>query len=126
MPPKQCSTWIQPTSAPGPLETPRFVLEPLAEKHAELDFEALMSCRPRLRKELNWGEWPNTAISTTLSRITAVFYRSPSSAMVQSHLDQEEELAGVFVSMPCYLDHRKNVTPAPQGSKTNPQHDRRR
>ena len=32
--------------------------EPLDEKHAELDFEALMSCRIRLREELQWGKWP--------------------------------------------------------------------
>ena len=35
-------------------------MEPLDEKHAELDFEALMSCRARLREELQWVHraWP--------------------------------------------------------------------
>jgi hypothetical protein len=46
------------TAVPGPLKTTRFVLEPLDESHAELDFEALMSCRLRLREELQWGNWP--------------------------------------------------------------------
>ena len=56
--PKQSSPWLKLTSLPEPLKNPRFVLEPLAEKHAELDFEALMSCRGRLGEELQWGDWP--------------------------------------------------------------------
>jgi hypothetical protein len=56
--PKQSSPWIKLAAIPEPLTTTHFVLEPLAEKHAELDFEALMSCRVRLRQELQWGEWP--------------------------------------------------------------------
>lgn len=56
--PKQNLTWMPLSSVPTPLETEHFVLEPLHEKHAELDFEALMSCRLRLREELQWGNWP--------------------------------------------------------------------
>jgi hypothetical protein len=56
--PKQNSQWMSPDSVPQPLETVGFVLEPLNETHAELDFAALMSCRVRLREELQWGEWP--------------------------------------------------------------------
>ena len=56
--PDQDSPWLTRTSLPEPLETARFVLEPLHEKHAELDYAAFTSCRARLRKELQWGEWP--------------------------------------------------------------------
>ena len=56
--PKQDSPWIPPDSVPPSLQTERFVLEPLDSRHAELDFEALMSCRERLREELQWGNWP--------------------------------------------------------------------
>jgi RimJ/RimL family protein N-acetyltransferase len=43
-------------------------MEPLDEKHAELDFEALMSCRARLREELQWGEWPPEDFTLELNR----------------------------------------------------------
>ena len=33
-------------------------MEPLHEKHVELDFAALMSSREHLRSSLNWGDWP--------------------------------------------------------------------
>lgn len=56
--PKQKSTWITITTLPEPLKTSEFLTEPLAEKHAALDFEAVMSCRARLREELQWGDWP--------------------------------------------------------------------
>ena len=56
--PKQNSPWMSLTSVPQPLMTERFVLEPLDEHHAELDFQALMSCRARLHDELQWGGWP--------------------------------------------------------------------
>lgn len=42
--------------------------EPLSEKHAELDFEALMSCRARLREELQWGNWPPEDFTLELNR----------------------------------------------------------
>lgn len=48
-----------PQSIPCPVTSGLFVLEPLGERHAELDFAALMSCRDRLRNELQWGEWPS-------------------------------------------------------------------
>ena len=66
--PKQNSPWMSLTSVPRPLQTPRFVTEPLDEKHAELDFEALMSCRVRLRDELQWGKWPPEDFSLELNR----------------------------------------------------------
>ena len=66
--PKQNSLWIASTSVPAPLETSRFVLEPLAEEHAELDFEALMSCRARLREELQWNNWPPEGFTLALNR----------------------------------------------------------
>ena len=52
------SSWKTRVALPEPLVDPRFVLEPLAAQHAELDFAALMSCRARLRTELQWGQWP--------------------------------------------------------------------
>lgn len=54
---------------PEPLKTTRFVLEPLDERHAELDFKAFMSCRDRLRKELQWGEWPPEEFTVELNRV---------------------------------------------------------
>jgi hypothetical protein len=66
--PKHNSLWISPDAVPQPLETSRFVLEPLGEKHAELDFEALMSCRGRLRRELQWGDWPAEDFTLELNR----------------------------------------------------------
>jgi hypothetical protein len=56
--PKQETSWLPLASLPDPPETSRLLLEPLHEKHAELDYAALMSCRARLREELQWGEWP--------------------------------------------------------------------
>jgi hypothetical protein len=44
-------------------------MEPLDEKHAELDFEALMSCRTRLREELQWGEWPPEDFTLEFNRV---------------------------------------------------------
>jgi RimJ/RimL family protein N-acetyltransferase len=66
--PKQNSPWIPCNSVPKPLETPQFVMEPLDEKHSVLDFEALMSCRVRLREELQWGKWPPEDFSLDLNR----------------------------------------------------------
>lgn len=56
--PKHSLPWVAIASLPESLKTARFVLEPLNEKHAELDYEALMSRRARLRDELQWGQWP--------------------------------------------------------------------
>ena len=66
--PKHHSPWMSPSSVPQPLKTTSFVTEPLDEKHAELDFEALMSCRIRLREELQWGKWPPEDFTLELNR----------------------------------------------------------
>jgi len=56
--PKQDVQWIATSAVPPPFETGQFVLEPLAAEHVEVDYEALMSCRSRLREELQWRDWP--------------------------------------------------------------------
>ena len=66
---KEKVVWRRPDSVPAALETERFVLEPLGEGHAVLDFEALMSCRERLREELQWGEWPREDFTVELNRV---------------------------------------------------------
>lgn len=66
---KQTSQWISPDCLPQPLNTPRFLIEPLNEEHAELDFMALMSCRCRLREELQWGSWPPAGFTLELNRV---------------------------------------------------------
>lgn len=66
--PRQHEPWRTLDSIPEPLETERFVLEPLAPRHAALDFAALMSCRSRLRTELQWGDWPPPDFTLDLNR----------------------------------------------------------
>lgn len=66
--PKQSSTWLEIDSLPEPLFHANFILEPLNEAHAALDFEALMSCRSRLRTELQWGDWPPEDFTLELNR----------------------------------------------------------
>lgn len=56
--PKYKSQWLCPEQVPRELSTEDFVLEPLHARHAEVDFAAFMSCRERLRVELQWGDWP--------------------------------------------------------------------
>ena len=63
------SQWIPLGSLPEPLKTPRFVLEPLDEKHTELDFAALMSCRVRLTEELEWSNWPPEDFTLESNRV---------------------------------------------------------
>ena len=53
---------------PPPISTSSFLLEPLCEDHVELDFAALMSCRARLRHELQWGDWPPEDFTIELNR----------------------------------------------------------
>lgn len=53
------SAWSAEFTPPAPLETARVRLEPLAPRHAELDYAALMSSREHLRSTLHWGEWPS-------------------------------------------------------------------
>ena len=67
--PKQKSQWLPPASLPSPLTTVAFVLEPLHEKHTERDFRAFMSCRERLRKELQWGTWPPAGFTPEDNRV---------------------------------------------------------
>ncbi|MEE2936531.1 MAG: GNAT family N-acetyltransferase [Planctomycetota bacterium] len=66
--PRQREPWRTLASIPETLETERFVLEPLAPRHAALDFAALMSCRDRLRTELQWGDWPPADFTLDLNR----------------------------------------------------------
>lgn len=66
--PEHNSAWRPVTSVPQPLTTSRFVIEPLEETHAEKDFAALMSCRHRLRHELQWSDWPTDDFSVDANR----------------------------------------------------------
>ena len=66
--PKHHTLWRSVESIPQPLVTDRFLLEPLCAAHAEVDFDALMSCRLRLREELQWGEWPPEDFTLELNR----------------------------------------------------------
>lgn len=56
--PKYDSPWIPLEGVPEPLTTRFFVTEPLGERHAELDYQAVISYRDRLQRELQWGDWP--------------------------------------------------------------------
>ena len=56
--PRQTTRWIVAEAIPIELRTSAFMVVPLQETHAELDYRAFMSCRARLRKELQWGDWP--------------------------------------------------------------------
>ena len=66
--PKRSRPWLPDISLPDPLATKRYQTEPLHHRHAELDFEALMSCRTRLREELRWGDWPPPDFTLELNR----------------------------------------------------------
>lgn len=50
--------WSPDFEPPRVLATARVRLEPLAPRHAELDFAALMESREHLRRTLRWGDWP--------------------------------------------------------------------
>lgn len=50
--------WSADFEPPRTLDTARVHLEPLAPKHTELDFAALMGSRGHLRDTLQWGDWP--------------------------------------------------------------------
>ena len=53
------SPWKQPRYVPPTgIETARMVLEPLAPRHVERDYAALMSSREHLQRTLQWGTWP--------------------------------------------------------------------
>jgi RimJ/RimL family protein N-acetyltransferase len=52
------ASWVELVELPQPFRTKGFALEPLSGEHTALDHAALMSCRARLRRELDWGGWP--------------------------------------------------------------------
>jgi len=55
------SPWHDPSYAPPTrLVTSRILLEPLAGRHVELDYAALMGSREHLQRTLRWGDWPRT------------------------------------------------------------------
>ena len=100
--PKQSGPWRTLSSIPEPLATSRFVLEPLAPRHAALDFAALMSCRARLQTELQWGEWPPEDFTLELNRIDlgdhhAEFVRREAFAYTVLSADRERCLGCVYL-----------------------------
>jgi RimJ/RimL family protein N-acetyltransferase len=50
--------WTAAFEPPQTLDTARVHLEPLAPRHVELDFAALMGSREHLQRTLHWGDWP--------------------------------------------------------------------
>ncbi len=50
--------WSSTFDPPPGFDTPRLHLEPLATRHAPLDFAALMGSRESLQRTLRWGDWP--------------------------------------------------------------------
>jgi len=50
--------WVAAFTPPEMLTTERMHLEPLAPRHVELDFAALMGSREHLQRTLHWGDWP--------------------------------------------------------------------
>lgn len=50
--------WSPTFEPPLGFDTPRLHLEPLATRHAALDFAALMGSRESLQRSLRWGDWP--------------------------------------------------------------------
>lgn len=66
---RRTSAWRTADSIPAPLADDLFVLQPLSEHHLELDYQALMSCRDRLRRELQWGEWPSDDFTLEENRL---------------------------------------------------------
>ncbi|RKY18191.1 MAG: hypothetical protein DRQ55_13965, partial [Planctomycetota bacterium] len=56
---REGSPWNLPSFEPPLLlETARMRLEPLAPRHVELDYAALMGSREHLQRTLRWGSWP--------------------------------------------------------------------
>jgi RimJ/RimL family protein N-acetyltransferase len=60
--------WSAGFEPPLGLETPRVLLEPLSEQHAEVDFAALMSSREHLASTLHWGSWPRADFTVEENR----------------------------------------------------------
>ena len=50
--------WSVEFKPPLALDTERLHLEPLAPRHVQLDFAALMGSREHLQNTLRWGTWP--------------------------------------------------------------------
>ncbi len=50
--------WSKSFEPPLALDTSRFHLEPLAPRHVDVDYAALMGSRAHLRETLGWGDWP--------------------------------------------------------------------
>ncbi|MDG2219887.1 MAG: hypothetical protein P8L85_00805 [Rubripirellula sp.] len=100
--PRQNEPWRTLASIPEPLTTERFVLEPLAPRHAVLDFAAFMSCRARLRTELQWGEWPPADFTLELNRADLgehyeEFVRREAFAYTVLSVDRERCLGCVYL-----------------------------
>ena len=107
--PKQHSQWIAHAEVPAPLVSARFVLEPLAEQHVESDFAALMSCRARLREELQWGFWPPDdftleANRADLQRHHDEFLRGEAFAYTVLSSDRIRCLGCIYLERCCALD----------------------
>lgn len=60
--------WSADFDPPGLLVTDRVRLEPLAPRHVELDFEALMGSREHLQRTLHWGDWPRADFTVEENR----------------------------------------------------------
>lgn len=101
-------SWRNPKSIPRAFKTCRFVLEPLREHHAERDFAALMSCRRRLRGELQWGEWPADDFSLEENRIElrrhqSKFERGMEFAYSVVDPDRDRVLGCIYIE-PCAIE----------------------
>jgi len=62
------SAWSPDFDPPRELTTPRLRLEPLAPRHARLDYEAAMGSREHLHRTLNWGSWPRADMTVEDNR----------------------------------------------------------
>lgn len=61
--------WSLEYQPPQELDTERVHLEPLAPKHVELDFAALMGSREHLQSTLHWGNWPSADFTVEENRV---------------------------------------------------------
>lgn len=107
--PKHNTTWLPLKSVPQPLATSHFVLEPLNEHHAEVDFEAFTSCRLRLRKELQWGEWPPANFTLDANRADlrdhyGEFSRGEAFAYTVLSVDRERCLGCIYLERCTEID----------------------
>lgn len=103
--PKRKSPWLSPDVVPRSLVTARFTLEPLHERHAEVDHAAFMSCRERLNAELGWGTWPPVGFTLEenredLARHHGEFVRGEGFAFTVLAPDRTRCLGCIYVE--CY------------------------